>query len=392
MVTDTASRVAPLLRIVGSSVRNDRWRQFKQVFCEGLSALMAQARSQVNLLLSFPFLASAGSVTEPPCLFQLASSYWISQAIYVAAKLGIADAVKDHPKSAAEIAFATHSDEASVYRLMRALCTVGAFRTVGGDKFSVTEVGKPLQTGILGSLRAMVITLGEVHYAAWAHLLQSIKTGKAAFPQAFGAEMFDYLVRDADAGQAFNRAMSDYSALSACAILLSYNFSGIQSIVDVGGGCGKLLMSILQMYPAVRGTLFDMPPVIEAARKTLDTDPCRERCTLTPGSFLDGVPQGADIYLLSSVIHDWDDEHATQILKNCRRSMGPHSRVVLLEFVVPEAKPSFSTVLDLNMLVMNGGCERTAKEFRKLFHSAGLRMTRIIPTLSPLSVLEAVCE
>src|SRR5579863_984195 len=126
----------------------------------------------------------------------------------------------------------------------------------------------------------------------------------------------------------------------------------------------------------MRGTLFDLPPVIEAAREKLDVDPCRERCTLLPGSFLDRVPQGADAYLMSSVIHDWDDEHAIKTLENCRRSMGPHSRLILLEFVVPESKPSFGTILDLNMLVMNGGCERTAKEFRQLFHSAGLRVTR----------------
>jgi hypothetical protein len=145
------------------------------------------------------------------------------------------------------------------------------------------------------------------------------------------------------------------------------------------------------MYPDMRGTLFDMPPVIAAAQEALESDPCRQRCVLTPGSFLDFVPQGADAYLMSSVIHDWDDAHAVRILRNCRRSMRRHSRVVLLEFVVPSGrKPSYSKVLDLNMLVMNGGRERTIQEFRRLFGAAGLRMERILPTLSPLSVLEAV--
>jgi hypothetical protein len=137
--------------------------------------------------------------------------------------------------------------------------------------------------------------------------------------------------------------------------------------------------------------LFDIPAVVAAAEEKLESDPCRERCTLVPGSFLDFVPPGADTYLMSSVIHDWDDEHAIRILRNCQRSMGRHSRVVMLEFVVPTGeKASFSTVLDLNMLVMNGGCERTADEFRELAHAAGLRLTRVIPTLSPLSVIEAV--
>ena len=391
MVTDSALRVVPLFRVLRSSLQNGRWEQFKRVFREGLSAIVVQTRRRVDSVLSLPVVASAGSVTEPPCLFQLASGYWISQAIYVAAKLGIADFLKDSPKSASEIALATRADENAVYRLMRALCSVGAFRAVGADKFTVTALGIPLQSNVPGSLRAMVITLGEAHYAAWAHLLESVKTGTAGFPLAFGTQMFDYLGQDVEAGKIFNHAMSEYSALSSCAVLLSYDFSGTRSLVDVGGGCGRLLTSILRMYPSMQGTLFDMPPVVAAAQEKLESDPCRERCTLVPGSFLDFVPPGADTYLMSSVIHDWDDEHAITILRNCRRSMRRHSRIVMLEFVVPTGeKASFSKVLDLNMLVMNGGCERTAKECRELFDAAGLRLTKIISTLSPLSVLEAV--
>ena len=391
MVTDNAVRVVPLLRVLRSSLRNDRWQEFTHVFREGLSALVMQTRRRVDSVLALPVLASVGSVTEPPRLFQLASGYWISQAIYVAAKLGIADVLKDSPKSASEIALATGTDQTAVYRLMRALCAAGVFRMAETNMFAITEFGISLQTNVSGSLRAMIITLGEIHYAAWAHLLESVKTGTAGFPLAFGAEMFDYLGQDIEAGRNFNRAMSDYSALSSCAVLLSYDFSATRSLVDVGGGYGRLLTSILRMYPSMQGTLFDMPPVIAAAREKLDSDPCRERCTLVSGSFLDFLPPGADTYLMSSVIHDWDDERAIMILKNCRRSMKRNSRIVVLEFVVPTGEQSsFSKVLDLNMLVMNGGCERTAEEFRALFVAAGLKMTRIIPTLSPLSVLEAV--
>ena len=393
MVTDSALRVVPLLRVLRSSLRGDRWQQFKHVFREGLSAFVMQTRRRVDSVLALPVLASSGSVTEPPRLFQLASGYWISQAIYVAAKLGIADFLKDSPKSPSEIALATGADESAVYRLMRALCAVGAFRMTGADKFTITALGMPLQSNVPGSLRAMVITLGETHYAAWAHLLESVKTGTAGFPLAFGAEMFDYLGQDVEAGKIFNHAMSDYSALSSCAVLLSYDFSATRSLVDVGGGCGRLLTSILHMYPSIQGTLFDMASVVAAAQEELESDSCRVRCTLVPGSFLDFVPSGADTYLLSSVIHDWDDEHAITILKNCRRSMRQHSRIVMLEFIVPHGKRvSFSKVLDLNMLVMNGGRERTAQEFQRLFCAAGLKMTRIVSTLSPLSVLEAVCD
>jgi SAM-dependent methyltransferase len=391
VVTNTTLRVMPLLRVLGSSLRNDRWQQFKHIFREGLSAIAVQTRKHVDSVLSLPILTSAGSVTEPPPLFQLASGYWISQAIYVAAKLGIADILKDGPKSSSEIALASRADENSVSRLMRALCAVGVFRAERAGTFTITALGKPLRSRIPGSLRAMVITLGESHYAAWAHLLESVKTGAAAFPHAFGTQMFDYLGQDLEAGGTFNRAMTEYAAMSSCAALLSYDFSGIRSIVDVGGGFGKLLTRILRMYPAMQGTLFDMPSVIAAAQEKLKADPSRKRCTLVPGSFLDFVPPGADAYLMSSVIHDWDDEQAARILRNCRRSMRPHGRVLLLEFIVPPGEQvSYSKVLDLNMLVMNGGRERTAIEFRQLFNAAGLRMTRIIPTLSPLNVLEAV--
>jgi hypothetical protein len=202
--------------------------------------------------------------------------------------------------------------------------------------------------------------------------------------------MFEYLGRENAAGTAFKRAMTDYSALSSCAVLLSYDFSGVRSIVDVGGGCGKLLASILLMYPSMRGTLLDIRPVIAAAEESLKAHPCRERCTMVSGSFLESVPCDFDAYLLSSVIHDWDDDRAIQILQNCRRSMGQQSRVLLVEFIVPAGEEkSFSKLLDLNMLVMNGGRERTESEYRRLFDAAGLRMTRIIPTLSPLYVLEA---
>src|SRR5580700_11473637 len=235
MMTANALRVVPLLRVLRSSLRNDRCGQFLHVFREGLSALVMQTRRRVNSILALPVLASASSVTEPPCLFQLATGYWISQAIYVAAKLGIADILKDGPKSSSEIALATRADENSVSRLMRALCAVGVFRTRHVGTFTVTALGKPLESSIPGSLRAMVITLGESHYAAWAHLLESVKTGTAAFPHAFGTQMFDYLGQDLEAGKTFNRAMTEYSAMSSCAALLSYDFSGIRSIVDVGG-------------------------------------------------------------------------------------------------------------------------------------------------------------
>ena len=388
---NASSRLVPLLQVFGSSLLNNRFPQFKRAFLHGLSAIVRQTRKNAASGLALPMLSSAGSPTEPPPLFQLASGYWISQAIYVAAKLGIADVLRDGAKSSNQIALETGADESCISRLMRALCEVGVFRRNGDGTFAIADLGEPLQSDVPGSLRAMVITLGEVHYAAWAHLLESVKTGAAAFPRAFGAKMFDYLGREDEAGNTFNRAMTDYSALSSCAVLLSYDFSGVRSIVDVGGGCGKLLTSILHMYPSMRGTLFDVCSVIAAAQESLMAHPCRDRCSMVSGSFFERVPCDGDAYLLSSVIHDWDDECAIRILENCRRCMRQRGKVLLVEFVVPAGREnSFSKLLDLNMLVMNGGRERTELEYRLLFDAAGLKMTRIIPTMSPLCVLEAV--
>jgi precorrin-6B methylase 2 len=319
----------------------------------------------------------------------MATSYWISQVVYVTAELGIADVLKQGPKSCREIATETGADEKSLYRLLRALCTIGLIRPAGTDRFRLAARGRPLVSGVPGSLRAMVLTLGAMHYAAWGHLLESVRTGTSAFPTAFGAPLFDYLGRDLDAGHTFNAAMTDFSTLVAYAVLLAYDFSDTGWLVDVGGGCGGLLTSIMRMYPAMHGTLFDTPAVIAAADRHLAVALGADRRSLVPGNFLEAVPPGADAYLMSGVIHDWDDEHAVRILANCRASMARTGRVLVVECVVPDGhESSFSRLLDLNMLVMNGGRERTEAEFREVFDAAGLRMTRVIPTLSPLSVVE----
>lgn len=357
-----------------SSVRRGRWREFRKVLLDGLSLSRG----------------GGGPSGRPPALFEMATSYWISQVVYVTAELGVADALKQGPKSCREIATETGADEKSLYRLLRALCTIGLIRTAGIDRFTLAARGRPLVSGVPGSLRAMVLTLGDMHYAAWGHLLESVRTGTPGFQTAFGAPLFDYLGRDLEAGNTFNAAMTDFSTLAAHAVLLAYDFSETGWLVDVGGGCGGLLSSIMRMYPEMRGTLFDTPAVIAAANRHLEVAPGAARRSLVPGNFLQAVPPGADVYLLSGVVHDWDDERAVSILANCRASMARTGRVLVLDCVVPEAdKSSFSKLLDLNMLVMNGGRERTQAEFREVFDAAGLRMTRVIPTLSPLSVVEA---
>jgi hypothetical protein len=367
--------VQQLLRVMKSSVRRGRWREFAEVLVNGFSLSRA----------------GGGQSGRPPALFEMATGYWISQAVYVAAELGIADVLKQGPKSCREIATEAGADERSLDRLLRALCTIGLIRTVGTDRFTLAARGRPLVSGVPGSLRAMVLTLGGMHYAAWGHLLESVRTGTSAFQAAFGAPLFDYLGRDIEAGKTFNAAMTDFSTLVAHAVLLAYDFSDTGSLVDVGGGCGGLLTSIMRMYPALQGTLFDTPAVIAAADRHLEAAPGADRRALVPGNFLESVPPGADVYLMSGVVHDWNDERAVRILANCRASMAQTGRILVVECVVPDGdQRSFSTLLDLNMLVMNGGRERTKAEFQRLFAAAGLRMTRVIPTLSPLSVVEGI--
>jgi hypothetical protein len=327
----------------------------------------------------------------PPLLFQMTTSYWISQAIYVAAKLGIADSLKDGPQSCAALATLTGADAPSLFRLMRALSSVGIFSQVGKDRFALSRLAQSLQTEVDGSLRAMVITIGEIHYQACGNLLHSVQTGSPAFNHVFGTSLFDYLQQNADAADAFNQAMTNLSSMLAYAVLMAYDFAGISSIVDIGGGHGKLLGKILQFNPDMRGTVFDMPSTIETANQQPGKNACCGRCSYVTGDFFTSVPEGADAYLLCGVIHDWDDERAITILRNCRAAMAEKSKLLLVDMVVPDAtSPSFSKLLDLNMLVMNGGRERTKAEFCALLDAADYKLTKIVPTMAPQSVMEAV--
>jgi SAM-dependent methyltransferase len=330
---------------------------------------------------------------SPLVLFQMATGYWVSQAIYVAAKLGIADLLKDGPQSCVALAAATGSNAPSLFGLMRALASVGVFSHVKRDSFALSRLAESLQTHAPASLRAMVITVGEIHYQACGNLLHSIQTGSPAFNNAFGANLFDYLGQHIAAADAFNQGMTNASSMLAYAVLMAYDFAGISSIVDIGGGQGKLLEKILQFNPDIRGTVFDMASTIERANEQPGNNARRRRCSYVAGDFFSSVPQGADAYVLSSVIHDWDDNRAITILRNCRRAMTKNSKILLVEMIVPDAaSASFSKLIDLNMLVMNGGRERTTAEFCALLNATDYKLTRIVPTMAPQSVIEAIAN
>lgn len=324
-----------------------------------------------------------------PILFQMASGFWLSQAVYVAAKLGIADLLAEGPQSTSQLAFATGCHPDSLRRLMRALVEFGLFSQLEDDHFVLASLGESLRAEAPGSLQATVITLGEIHYQACGQLLHSVRTGGSSFNEVFGSNLFDYLGQNSAAASSFNSGMAELSALLAYAVLSAYDFSGIESVVDVGGGEGELMNRILQFYPATKGTVFDLPTVVERARQT---ERIRPRCSYVAGDFFDYIPPGADLYVLSGVIHDWSDACALRILRNCRRASERSSRLLLLEMIVPAAGGDFSKILDLNMLVMNGGRVRTKSEVTTLLHAAGYKVNRIIPTLAPQSLIEALPE
>jgi hypothetical protein len=270
----------------------------------------------------------------------MAMGSWVSQALYAAAKLRIADALSEGPQSCEAIAAATGTPAHSLSRLLRALCSLRVIAAADDGRFVLTALGRPLRADRPGSLRAMVLTLGEIHYQAWGALDHGIKTGSPAFSWVFGARLFDHLDRSSDAGATFHGAMTDLASLISQAVLLAYDFAGVHLLVDVGGGYGQFLTDILAMYPSMRGILVDTPAVICQAKRHVEGHLSQSRCTLVAGNLLEPLPRGGDLYLLSGVIHDWDDDDAITILEQCRRAMTPNGKVLVVESVLPETDAS----------------------------------------------------
>lgn len=329
----------------------------------------------------------------PPqvALFQMATGYWVSQAIYVAAKLGIADLLKDEAKTSDELAQLTATHGPTLYRTLRALSSLGIFKEDDGGRFCLTPLSAPLQDGP-NSVRAMAIHLIEdASWQAWGDLLHSVQTGESAFKHVHGMEVFPYYAQHSESNQVFNEAMTNYSSVVSAAVVQAYDFSRAGKIVDVGGGHGHLLTTILKANPNSNGVIFDLPPAIEGARERIEAEGLNERCELAGGDFFESVPEGGDVYTLKTIIHDWDDERAISILKNINRAMKTDAKVIIIETIVPpDNEPSFSKFGDLHMLIMTGGRERTAAEYGKLFEAAGLKLSNVIPTESMMGIVEAV--
>jgi len=315
---------------------------------------------------------------------------WVTQALYVAAKLGIADLVEHGPRTATELAAATGAQASTLHRLLRALAGLGVFVEDPARRFALTPLAERLLSNRPDSQRSMAILLGEERYRAWGELLDCVQSGEPAFPRLYGMRSFEYLSAHPEQARVFDEAMVGVHGRETAAMLAAYDFATMHTLADIGGGNGSLLIATLTQHPHLRGLLFDLPGVIERARPQIVAAGLAERCELVSGSFFDEVPSGADAYLARHIVHDWSDHDALAILRNVCNAMSPTARLLLVEGVIPaDNEPSFTKFLDLNMLVMHGGLERTAAEYGELLGNAGLRLDRIIPTASEISILEA---
>jgi hypothetical protein len=322
-------------------------------------------------------------------LRELLAGYWVSQSLFVAAELGLADLLADGPRSAADLAAAAGADPDAVHRLLRALASVGVFAGRDDGRFGLTPLADLLRTGAPGSQRDAARMRGDWQYRAWGELLACVRTGRPAFERLFGAPLFEYLAGRPDKAAVFDGAMVGIHGRESAAMLAAYDFGGVGTLADVGGGNGSLLTAVLRQYPAMHGVLFDLPGVAARADTALRAAGLAGRYRAVGGSFLDAVPPGADAYLLRHILHDWDDDQAARILRNVRAAMGDGGRVLVVETVIPPGNdPSFAKLLDLNMLVLFGGRERTVDEFRRLFEAAGLRLTGVTPTGAGVEVIE----
>jgi hypothetical protein len=328
----------------------------------------------------------------PVALLRMMIGYWISKALNVAAELGLADLLRNDPRSSDELADACGADPAALYRLLRALASVGVFTEVEGRRFALTPLAELLRSDVPGSMRALARMYGSEQYRAWNGLLESVRTGEPAFERTFGASYFDYLAQNPESGAVFNEAMTGWTTQVADAAVAAYDFAGLDTIVDVGGGHGLLLATILRAHPKVRGVLFDLPHVVAGAQPLLEAAGVADRCTVVSGDFFVSVPEGGDAYLLAQILHDWDDERCRTILQNCSRAMLPDGRLLVVEQVLPPAnEPSLGKWIDLHMLVLLTGRERTEAEYRALLEAVGFDLTRVIPTQSGAGIVEAIC-
>ena len=343
--------------------------------------------------------AAATSAAEAPPqeqLMQMLTGMWVARSISVAARLKVADHIAADAGAPArpveDLAAATGAHAPSLYRLMRALASVGVFAEEGRGRFRHTPLSAALRGDARLSLRAVADAIfGGSHWRAWQVLEHSVRTGGTAFDHAHGTGVWNYFANNPEEQRTFDDAMSEFTALFNPPLVKAYDFSAFDTLVDVGGGHGALLAAIAAANPRLRGTVYDQPHVVAGATRRFADDGLGGRCQAIGGDFFRSVPAGADAYLLKLIIHDWDEPRATTILRNVHRAARPGAKLLVVDAVVPAgAGPDFSKFADVNMLVMTGGRERTEAEFAELFAAAGFDLVKVHPAEGPLSIVEGV--
>lgn len=326
-------------------------------------------------------------------MLDLTIGHWIAQLTYVAARLNLADLLKDGPRTAAQLATAAGVQAPALYRVLRTLASVGVFAETKGGRFKLTPLAATLRSDVPGSMRAFAIMINEKYtWDSWTELLHGVKTGEIPFVKAHGVHTFEYLEQHPNDLSVFGEAMTSMSETDNPTIAAAYKFSAIRTLVDVGGGHGSLLATILKANPKLKGVLFDQPSVIARAKQDqhVTAKGIAKRCTLESGSFFETVPPGGDAYIMKYILHDWNDEQCVKILANCRDAMNERGRVLVVDNVIPPGNdPSWGKLVDIQMLVI-GGRERTKKEFAGIFKQAGLKLARVVATKCPLSIIEGV--
>ena len=321
----------------------------------------------------------------------MGTAYWISRIVYAAAKLGLADHLAGGSKSAPELAALTHTHPPSLHRLMRTLAGLGVLSEDVDHRFALTPLGEALKVGAPGSARATILALaGDWWWQGWEQFVYCVETGNTGMQKVFAKSVFEYLAEHPQEASYFNEAMIGFHGDEPPAVAAAYEFSNFDTVVDVGGGTGNLLAAILLRHPRVRGILADLPHVVREAPALIEASDLQDRVTIESIDFFKSVPAGGDAYLLSHVIHDWTEDQCLTILGNCRKAMKSSGRLLIIETVLPAGNtPHPGKLLDIAMLVMPGGQERTEEAYGTLLSKAGFRLTRVVPTKSAVGVVEA---
>lgn len=332
-------------------------------------------------------------LSPPEVMRNLAIGHWVARLIHIAVKLRLADLLKKGPRTVEDLATTAGVQPLALYRILRALASVGVFAETKNRRFKLTPLAATLRTDVPASMHGWALMINENWgWDSWKELLHGVKTGEMPFLKAHGMPIFEYFEKHPEDLQVFGESMTSLSRSENPTVPAAYKFSGIRTLVDVGGGHGSLLATILKANPKLKGVLYDQPSVIARAEKDqhVTAKDIKERCRLESGNFFEAVPTGGDAYIMKYILHDWNDEACVKILANCRDAMNEKGKILVVDNVIaPGNDPSWGKLLDIQMLII-GGRERTKKEFASMFAEAGLKLTRVVPTKGPLSIVEGV--